>query len=128
MRLLRGLAKVAVVVLVLAGVALLSLYLRVPVEKPFAYWLIRDQTLGILVGDSQNVGCAVSLVDASSDGITIHAQCWERLVPVPQAAALQAYVMEVILPAPLGSRQVINGLGQLGTLCSSPYPDCTIPR
>jgi hypothetical protein len=124
---LPGLAKVVVVLTVVVGLLYLSLYLRWPVERPLAYWPIGDRTLGILVGDGPNVGCAVVSVDESSDAVRVHAQCWERLVPVPQAAILQAYPMEVTLQDPLGNRSVYDGSGKFGDRCAAPYPDCTIP-
>ena len=127
MRRVRGLATVAVVLGVVVGLAYLSLYLRWPVERPLAYWPVNDRTFGVLVGDSPNLGCAVVRVDESPDAVTIHAQCWERVVPVPQTADLQAYEMQVTLQAPLGSRRVYDGSGNPGALCPSQYPDCTIP-
>jgi len=109
------------------GLFYLSLYLRWPVERPLAYWPIGDRTLGVVVGDAPNLGCAVALVDESSDAVHIHAQCWERIVPVPQAGMLQPYVMEVTLQAPLGGRSIYDGSGHFGNMCPAPFPDCTIP-
>ena len=127
MRRLPGLVKIVLVGSVVAVVAYASLYLRWPVERPLAYWSIDDTTLGILVGDSPDLGCAVAFVDESTQTVTVHTQCWERVIPVPQAAVLQPYAMEVTLQAPLGSRSVFGGNGNPAQLCQSPYPNCTIP-
>ncbi len=126
---MRRLRRPLVALGAVSGVAVLlylSLYLRWPVERPLAYWPIGGQTLGILVGDSPNLGCAVASVDESSDAVHIHAQCWERVVPVPQEGMLQPYVMEVTLQAPLGTRSVYDGSGNPGRLCPGPFPDCNI--
>ncbi len=124
LRRLRGSVKVVVIVAVVVGLGYLSLYLRWPVERPLAYWLVSDTRLGIVVGDAGYLSCDVANVDESPDAVVIHARCWERVVPVPQPAILQAYPMEVTLRAPLGSRTVKDGSGNLGTLCSNPFPDC----
>ena len=107
----------------------LSLYLRWPVERPVAYWTIDDRSLGVLVGDSPNLGCEVPRVDETSEAVTIHAQCWEHVVPVPQMGSLQAYVMEITLQDPLGSRAVQDGTGEAGMRCEVRFPvgNCPIP-
>jgi hypothetical protein len=117
------------ILVALAVVFYLSVYLRWPVERPLVYWTIGDQTLGILVGDGPGLGCAIASVDESSDAVHIHAQCWERVVPVPQEGIFQSYVMEVTLQAPLGTRSVFDGTGHFGDLCPVPWPggNCHIP-
>ena len=127
MRHVRALTKVVVIAGVVVGLGYLSLYLRWPVERPLAYWVINDSTLGILVGDAGNISCDVARVDESAATVAIHARCWERVVPVPQPAMLQLYELEAALQAPLGSRSVIDGSGNPGAFCARPFPDCTLP-
>jgi hypothetical protein len=123
----RRLVRIAVVAAVVVGLLYLSLYLRWPVERPLAYWPIGELTLGILVGDGPDVGCAVVSVDESSDAVHIHAQCWERVVPVPEEGVLKPYPMAVTLQAPLGHRSVYDGSGNVADVCATPYPNCAIP-
>jgi hypothetical protein len=123
---LRRLLVIAAVIAVIVGVVYLALPLRVPVEKPLAYWKIDDHSLGIVVGDGYQLGCSVVSVGESSDAVRVHAQCFERVIPVPNAAMLQPYVMEVFLVDPLGSRTVYDGLGNPARLCPTPAPNCDI--
>ncbi len=113
----------------LVALVYLALPLRVPVERPLVYWSIDEHTLGVLVGDYPNLGCGVAWVDESSDAVRIHAECFEHLIPGPQAAMLQPYVMQVSLADPLGTRAVYDGMGNPGRSCPGPWQQagCNIP-
>jgi hypothetical protein len=101
-----------------------GLLLRWPADRPVAYWLVDDSTLGVVVLDSPNLTCGVASVEESGDAVRIHAQCGERVIPVPQAGLAQQYVFNVSLRAPLGSRAVVDGSGSPAQLCLRPAPDC----
>jgi hypothetical protein len=66
-------------------------------------------------------------VDETSDRVRIHAQCRERVLPVPQTGMAQRYVFQVTLQAPLGGRTVYDGSGNLAVLCQAPAQDCIAP-
>jgi hypothetical protein len=110
-----------------AGILFVALNLRLPVERPLAYWVIDEQTLGVVVGDAVDTGCHVVVVDESSDTVRLRAQCWERVLPVPGPAMLEAHVIQVTLQAPLGSRMVHDGADNVAEPCPGPWPDCPIP-
>jgi len=126
MKRFRGLLILAGVLVAIVAVFYLALPLRVPVERPVAYWQIDDHTLGILVGGGYQIGCSVVSVDEESDPIRIDAQCFDRLIPAPNAAMLQPYVMQVSLVDPLGERKVVDGLGDPAQVCPS-QAECNIP-
>lgn len=111
-------------VLLFAGAFYLGLLVRLPAERTFAYWLIDGQTLGVVVLDLPDLQCEIARVDESQTGVAIHAQCHERLIPVPQPAMAQQYVFKVTLHEPLGTRPVADGSGHLAESCQVPAPDC----
>jgi len=123
-RRLRKALGLPIALLVLAAVVYVGLLFRWPVEKTLAYWLIDGQRLGVVVLDAPDLACDVARVDETSDAVRIHAQCQERVIPVPQPAMVQQYVFEVALHEPLGARTVFDGLGNLAELCNVPAPDC----
>ena len=105
----------------------LALYSRREVQKPLAYWIIGEGTLGVVVAEGIYIKCEVVRVDEASNSVRIWAQCLEPLLPVPMAAALTLNVFHVDLQAPLAERTVLDGAGNAGTLCQKPAPDCTPP-
>ena len=116
-----------VVVAVIAAVAYVGLFLRLPVERPLAYWPVDDRTLEVVFLDAPNLDCFLATVDESGDAVRVHAQCLERVVPVPQTGAAQKYVFRTTLLAPLGARPVVDGLGNLAERCVLPGLDCNAP-
>jgi hypothetical protein len=121
---LRWALGLLIALLVLATVVYVGLLVRWPVEKTLAYWLIDGQTLGVVVLDAPDLTCDVARVDEASDAVRIHAQCQERVIPVPQPAMVQQYVFEVALHESLGARTVYDGSGNLAESCKRPAPDC----
>ena len=117
-------AKMAVALGIIVGLVGVGLVVRWPMEQPFGYWAIDDSTMGIVVLDSPDLKCDIASVNESSDAVHIHAQCGERVIPVPQTGVAQQYVMQVTLEAPLAGRMVYDGSGRLAQLCQNPAPDC----
>jgi hypothetical protein len=127
MRRLRTVAAVLVAVSVVAAVLYVGLLLRRPVERPLAYWAMDDRTLGVVVLDAPDLSCEIARVDESSDAVSIHAQCSERVIAVPQTGMAQKYVLQATLQAPLGGRPVYDGSGTLAERCQAPGQDCIAP-
>jgi hypothetical protein len=123
-RLALSVGSIIAVLAILASVLYVGLSLRWPIEKPFAYWMIDDQTLGVIVLDSPSLLCGIPEVDESSDAVRIHAQCLERVIPVPQTGMAQRYVFQLALRDQLGHRTVFDGLGHLAELCTGPVENC----
>jgi hypothetical protein len=126
---MRRLRRLLIAVGAVAGVAALlylSLFLRSPVERPFAYWTIDDLSLLVVVLDAPDLACEAR-VEESDDSVRIHAVCHERVVPVSQTGMARKYVLEVRLHAPLGNRSIYDGIGTLATACGDPPPDCIAP-
>jgi hypothetical protein len=103
------------------------LFLRVPEERPLAYWPLNDRTLQVVFLASVNRQCEIAQVEESADVIRIHARCEEPAVSVPQTSMAQKFVLEVMLQAPLGSRTVLDGLDRRADKCQLPGTDCIAP-
>lgn len=112
---------------IVGSIYLAALLVRLPAERPLAYWPIDDRTLGVVVLDAPNLSCRISQTDETGDAVRIHAQCQERLMLTPHTANAQRYVLQVTLLAPLGDRPVYDGSGNLGMLCQQAPSDCFNP-
>jgi hypothetical protein len=116
----------AVVGLVI-GLLAIVIAARRPISRPLAYWAIDQRTLGIVVIDAPGIQCAVAGVDESADYVRVSAACFEPWIPLPMAGGAHLNVMQANLRAPLSSRKVLDGSGNVGTLCQKPPPDCMPP-
>lgn len=118
------LARIVGFLALIAGLVFVALQWRSPAEQHIGYWLIDEHTLGVVVLDSPNLSCALGQVDESADAVRIHAQCNERVVPVPETGMAQQYVFQVVLHGPLARRAVFDGTGIPGQACQKLAPDC----
>jgi hypothetical protein len=118
------LGRIAVVLAIVGGLLYVGAQLRWPTEKPIGYWAIDARTLQVVLLDSPNLGCSIARVDEASNAVHIHAQCGERVVPVPQTGMAQQYVFQVTLQADLAGRTVYDGSGNAAQSCQKPVPDC----
>ena len=117
-----------VVVAVIAAVAYIGLFLRVPVERPLAYWPVDDRTLEVVFLDAPELDCRIAQVDESNEAVRVHARCLERVIPMPQTGAAEKHVFRVTLQGALGGRVVFDGNGDRATECQLPGLDCIAPE
>lgn len=86
--------------------------------QPISYWLGDGRTVGAQVIAGPRSFCGIVSVDESSSEVRIRIECRDPL-GVGSSAIGVPYGFLIQLQAPLNGRQVLDGDGNPGTLCST---------
>jgi hypothetical protein len=116
-------ASVAVLVFALVAIGAMALIQfaatsRRPVANPASYWVVDDQTIGIVIGNGIGITCRVASVTETAE-VRVQSECDEPWVSMGGSAALHLTVTRASLASPLGQRVVLDGRGVAASKCDT---------
>jgi hypothetical protein len=117
--------RVAASLLVVAAVLLAARYLTSVSVRSVSYWIIDDQTLGVMVLGGVGDSCALVRAEETADEVRVVAECREPFVWLGRPLLGIPHDFVVTLGQPIAARRVVDGFGNPAEHC--PLARCGRP-